>query len=397
MILAFMPLVPRAGVLSLDASPSRLMELGLLALALIAALVLAPPARLIEIASRNAGLSLVIGTFAIWAALTSVFAGKSPTGIVKAAELLAIVLVAYAGKADPNLRPASTPRIVALAVVGATLLLLAANIPIYGELLPMLPTEGEYRVRLMLGFNHPLASALLLAIGMVAVLFARLPVLVLVAYETALGTLFVLCNARGLTLAAMLAVIAAICVYARPAPRAALTLVLLLAGAAISIYLSLQEGFAARFMALAGDDATLNGRTELWSLVLRVASEHLLSGVGYFNLRYHVIDTFSWSGSAHNSFFEVLAGTGILGAALFLFFLFIWFGRTISLRDGFLIALSPILLIESMLNSILFMPGFAFFVLMMALARPLPAGSCDTALAAAAPARKLRRPQLSPT
>src|SRR5688500_17320470 len=66
MILAFMPLVPRAGVLSLDASPSRLMELGLLALALITALVLAPPARLIEVASRNAGLFLIVGSFAIW-------------------------------------------------------------------------------------------------------------------------------------------------------------------------------------------------------------------------------------------------------------------------------------------------------------------------------------------
>src|SRR5687767_15872675 len=81
MILAFMPLVPRAGALSLDASPSRLMELGLLALALVAAFILAPPARLIEIASRNAGLSIVVGSFAIWAALTTVFAGKSPTGI----------------------------------------------------------------------------------------------------------------------------------------------------------------------------------------------------------------------------------------------------------------------------------------------------------------------------
>ena len=80
----------------------------------------------------------------------------------------------------------------------------------------MLPTEGEYRVRLMLGFDHPLASALLLAIGMGAVLFARLPVLVLVAFEIALGTLFVLCNARGLTLGALLALIAAIGVSAAP-------------------------------------------------------------------------------------------------------------------------------------------------------------------------------------
>ena len=39
-------------------------------------------------------------------ALTSVFAGKSPTGIVKAAELLALVLVAYASKADPICGPA---------------------------------------------------------------------------------------------------------------------------------------------------------------------------------------------------------------------------------------------------------------------------------------------------
>ncbi|HWT32057.1 MAG TPA: hypothetical protein VN240_13670, partial [Propylenella sp.] len=86
-ILAFMPLVPRAGALSLDASPSRIMELALLGVALAMALVRAPPSRLISVVSANAGLSLVLGVFLIWAALTAIIAGRTPTGVVKAAEL----------------------------------------------------------------------------------------------------------------------------------------------------------------------------------------------------------------------------------------------------------------------------------------------------------------------
>ena len=371
-ILAFMPLVPRAGALSLDASPSRIMELALLGAALAAALVRAPPSRLIAVISANAGLALVLGTFALWAALTSIIAGRTPTGIVKAAELASVLLIAFASHADPRLRPASTPRVIVLAIVAATVILLAANIPIYGEILPLRPTEGQSRIRLMLGFNHPLGSAFLLAVGMVAAVYARFSWPVVVTIEALLVPLFLLCDARGISVGLLAAGAATIWLAARPVARAAMNVIVLVAAAAMLIFLALQETYLAKLTELAtGDAISLNGRVEVWELAWRVAMDHPLFGIGYYNLRYFVMTAFNWSGTAHNSLLEVLASTGIPGAALFLGFGLIWLTRVVSSRDGFLLALTPILLIEGNLNSILFVPSSAFLLLLLPLLSPV--------------------------
>ncbi|HWT32091.1 MAG TPA: hypothetical protein VN240_13840, partial [Propylenella sp.] len=120
--------------------------------------------------------------------------------------------------------------------------------------------------------------------------------------------------------------------------------------------------------------------------------------IGYYNLRYYVMTTFNWSGTAHNSFLEVLSSTGIPGAALFLAFGLIWLGRVVSLRDGFLLALTPILLIESNLNSILFAPSSAFLLLLVPLAAPLPVLSLaqpagDPAGPRPVPLQRIQRPR----
>lgn len=370
-ILAFMPLVPRASALSSEASPSRIMEIALLGLAFSAAVARVTASRLIAVLSANAGLFLVLLAFTVWAAVTAIVAGKSPTGVVKAAELAAVLLVAFACHADPRLRPASIPRVIALAVLAAAAILLAANIPIYGEFLPMRPTEGESRIRLFLGFNHPLASALMLAIGMVAVLFAGFRLAFLLAAEALLLPLFILCNARGLTVGIAAAALAALSLLARPVQRAALAVVSVVAALAGLVSISVHDSLLVELMAITdGDGATLNGRTELWSTILTIALEHPLTGVGYYNLRHYVLGTFHWAGAAHNSFLEILVGTGLVGGALFLGFALIWVARVASLQNGFLVALSPVMLVEAMLNSILFVPSFSFLVLLMGLAGP---------------------------
>jgi hypothetical protein len=143
-------------------------------------------------------------------------------------------------------------------------------------------------------------------------------------------------------------------------------------GAAMLLFLILQERYLARLAELAtGDAISLNGRVEVWELAWRVALEHPLFGVGYYNLRYYVMTSFNWSGTAHNSFLEVLASTGVLGAALFLAFLLMWLARAVSQRDAFLVALTPILLIEANLNSILFVPSSAFLLLLLPLLSPM--------------------------
>jgi O-antigen ligase len=371
-ILAFMPPLPRADALSLDASPARLLELALLGLAFAVSLARTRLRLLVAAAAADAPLVLIVCLYALWAALTSVVAGLSPTGVVKAAELLAFLVIALGVRADPRLGGHSGPRIVALAVAASIGLLLASNPLLHGELLPMLRTEGSTRVRLILGFSHPLTSALLLSAGLVAVLYARLSPLVTCGLALLLGLLFLLCDARGLSFGLALALASAAWMSSGRTTRAAVSLVLISAAASSALVVALDSGLQAWLAAFAWDDtSSLNGRTALWAHVMRIASEHPLFGVGYFNIRHYILDAFPWAGAAHNSFLEAWATTGMLGAGLFLAFLLLWLTRVATLRSRFLVALSPLLLVEGTLNTVVLVPNLGFIILLIAMANPV--------------------------
>lgn len=74
-----------------------------------------------------------------------------------------------------------------------------------------------------------------------------------------------------------------------------------------------------------GRDMTLSGRTDIWSDVLKIASRHPLSGVGYGGFWIGRVANIPWSeqmswvlGEGHNGYLDVYLQTGLIGVVLVL-------------------------------------------------------------------------------
>lgn len=76
-----------------------------------------------------------------------------------------------------------------------------------------------------------------------------------------------------------------------------------------------------------GRDVTFSGRTDIWRGVLEMVKEKPLLGYGFFGawrseqLVYVLEQTFAWTPSAHNSYFQCLVDLGIIGLVLFVGYL----------------------------------------------------------------------------
>lgn len=380
MVLAFMPITDRVDALSDALSPSRLVELGCIGLAVLLAGSAHLGGRSPASDRRPLALPAVTALFAMWAFVTALFSPMLMTGVVKALELLLITGAAYSVACLLSDRPDGGRTLLATGLVAAIATLLVANALRYGTPLPIMEIPTN-RPRFMLGNTHPLASALLLAMAIVFLLTSRVTLWAKLPLLLAMAILLHLCDARGSTVGTVAGVLL---VGWRQVPASPLKLLvgmtatIALAGAAVLAAIALDV--PRLVIAFVGQDLTsLNGRLGLWALVLDLYAAHPIMGVGYFNSRLFLLPSVDWAGHAHNSALEILLSTGIVGFALFALFLLLWLLALVRTGDTLLLGLTPIILVEGSLNPVVFTPGIAMFLLTTALvsARPRLAGPAE--------------------
>ena len=143
-----------------------------------------------------------------------------------------------------------------------------------------------------------------------------------------------------------------------------LSMVVILSVVAVALLLALvvmnmpQNSFVEKFLALVGRDATLTGRTSLWEGARLAAQERPLTGLGlegfwYYDsgaaqtLNENDFKPFGTKLTFHNVFWEVRVHLGLIGLAIFVFYLvwtslrllYLWF------QDGSLVNSALVLLI----------------------------------------------------
>lgn len=371
-------LAPADG-LSTAVSASRILEVVLVGASLSLGLMVNAHADRPLSRAGSAGLALVL-CFAAWALLSAFWSPLPLTGMVKALELGALAVAARCiVRATPGReaeRQAIMCNAVALALIGAILVLFCVNLVHWGTPFYFKTSEDLFyqgldsvpsRVRLQLGYSHPLVGALLLALTTIFVLNSTFPAAVKVCTAAVLCVLLWLCDARGITAALGFSLLLLVVLRARPSLLTAwATGALLVAGVGGAVLVLASADMDTISRHLAGEEVTsLNGRTGLWAYALHLAVQHPLLGVGYFGTRVYLLEAFPFAGHTHNSFLEAFLGTGIIGISLLVIFVGLGLARLIRTRDPLLGACFPLILIEGNLDPVLFVPSFGMFIFML--------------------------------
>jgi len=117
----------------------------------------------------------------------------------------------------------------------------------------------------------------------------------------------------------------------------------------------------------------LSGRLDLWSYTLERVMERPILGVGYEAGRYILLEYAPWAGIAHNSFLEVLIGTGVVGFVVILIICAAVLRTIARTRDALLVGLTLYMLFYGMTNPVLFVPGYGMALLTIAIVRAVRA------------------------
>ena len=376
-LLAYMPILGRADPTSSALSISRVLELLFLTCGGLAAYALRGRKRYRPLPTAMFWLSMVVVVFAAWAMVTSLIGPFVLIGLVKALQLMAICFIASEVAQDLSMgrqkAGVTAADIIVLSVVAVVALLILSNILVLGTPLPMSQVDDwpsvDPRPRLILGDNHPLSSALLLAIGVISCLNATMPMALRLPMLLGLGGLLYLCNARGIAAGCTLGVLFSLFCRLPRSPYKLLAIVVGLCAitAAIGAVL-LTQSIDDLVVSLVGRDAfTLNSRIGLWSFLLAHVPDHPVLGVGYYSTRAYSLEAFPFAGHAHNSAIEVLFSTGLVGAALFALFIGFLLFVLAAMPSPLLIGVAPIVFFEGSLNPVLFQPGVGMFLLMIIL------------------------------
>jgi O-antigen ligase len=376
-LLAYLPFLDRPDPTSVSVSKSRVAELLLLAAAMAGGIALRGRRRRAAASSAAFLLITLVTSFSFWAMVTSFWGLLLLTGLIKAFELLATCFVAFqvAAAARASAPPMRSPIsiVILLSVIVVLAVLIVSNLVLQGAPLPLSHVaawpSNDGRPRLLLGANHPLTSALLLAFGVICCIDAeqmwtlKLPLLI------CLGWLLQLCDARGIGAGCIVGIVLSFSLKLPRSPYKLLLIAFVLSAmvlVAVTILLSGQVEDVV--VGVAGNDVfSLNSRVGLWSYVLERVPDNPLMGVGYYSTRSYVLTAFPFAGHAHNSAIEVLFSTGLIGLSCFILFLVLWAYALVKTTDRLLIGVSPIALIEGSLDPILFTPGIGMFLFSLVL------------------------------
>jgi O-antigen ligase len=380
MVLGFVPLVPPVDALEGGMTSRGIIEFSLI-LAALASLGMYLKAQGVFSFDLRSPSFLLISMFSFWGALSSIWSPNPVLTIAKSMELWCISLAALmivtlavrSRMADGRLET-----ILGLSMVVVIGGLLIANIFYWGKPLPStgdasLPLDllGQEvsleRPRLILGYEHPLLTADLLALPVLCLFASNLRTVLKAILIPCLLILFWLTDARGPTGGLIVAMVALAVGKLRRNDVRAIAIMLVIS-AAVAAALVFQDRLPVALKPLLTDDvSTLNSRTELWSGSLKHVLAQPILGTGYYASRYVLIKDFQWAGHAHNSFLEVQITTGLVGLLILLAFVGYVLKESLATRNALLVGVTLYCLIQGMLNPLFFNPGLVMFVLTIAL------------------------------
>jgi len=378
-VLAFVPLVPPVEALEGGMTTRGIIEFGLIlaALALLAIYLKLQGAFSFEV--RTPGF-LVISLFVVWGMLSCLWSLNPTLTIAKAAELwclaLAALMIVTIGRRS-NFSEGRLETILAFSMIAVICGLIVSNLYYWGKPLPntgdeslpldLLGQDFSERPRLILAYQHALATADLLALPIICLFVSDRSKLTKAVLSAGLLALFWLADARGPAIA-LIAALAALSLLKLRRNSVRAIAVMLTTSFVLAGVLLFHERLPAAIRPFMTDDVyTLNSRTELWSHTVTEVLARPILGTGYYASRYVLIKDFSWAGHAHNSFLEIALTTGLIGLLILAGFVFFICTELFATRSPLLVGVTLYCLIQGMLNPQFFSPCLAMFVLTIAL------------------------------
>jgi len=381
-LLAFIPLTPPVDAIKGGGLTARgMIEFGLILAGILLMAGYARSKNLPWFDLRSPSF-LLVSAFVFWAVVSSLWSVNPMLAIAKGLELWAVTISAamFVKLSGRTHEPDRIEKIMAWSLIAVLVIALFGNFIFWGKLLPSSgddslplylmgdePPALAERPRLMLAYAHPLLTGDLLALSIVSLFVIPVNKLLKATAIILLSLLLWMTDARGPTIALVVALIAMLVVKIRSTSVKATVLALVIS-LALGIALVFQDNLLKPFQALLTDDVyTLNSRTELWTSVFRHIAARPIIGYGYYASRYLLMKDFIWGGHAHNSLLEVLLTTGLIGLTIVGAYLAYLFSAIIRTRDCLLLGVAVYTLIQGMLNPLLFTPGLPMFVLTVAL------------------------------
>ena len=312
---------------------------------------------------------LLAGAFGIWA-FASAFWSPSPIlSTAKALEYMLLVVTFGTIVASVDRSATSSQRvaaIVATAMTTVVILYLFLNLAEFGTLLRFVE-RADRGARLTLFHAGPLESADVISLAVIAVavvrgsLSWRLPLLAV------LIVLVALTKSIGPGLGLVTALLAIFWLNLGATNRVVAILILALVCVLGLFSFDLIRSDLQVSPAMMKTLTTINGRIPLWDYALALAWEKPLAGHGFYAARFLLLDRFTWAGTAHNAFIDVLLTTGVVGLVLLIAFTSYVAARALHLKNSMLIGFTIYSLTHAMTDYTIFSPGVIFMTLLLAI------------------------------
>jgi len=373
-LIAFIPMI-KSDTMDTGLTPGRVIELFLLAVGCttIGITSLVRPGWMVRM--DRASLAVMVA-FCGMAFISAVWSPLRVLTAAKSIEMLCITAAAtmagsWAAVYAPSRRQMAT--ILALSLVSTIFFFLLVNVPINGTPIPMTADTG--RSRLFFGTSHPLETADMIALAMIAVIASRLngfflktPILLF------LGGLFFLTQPRGAAGGFLCAItLMATFKIKRVDLRIAVFVLLFLLMASVAA--ALGPDLYKLYNKFSPDDAdTLNGRTQLWQFAISQIAQKPILGWGYYASRFLLLDLFYWAGHCHNAYLEAAMSLGVFGIILIIALTVRVVKVALRTHDPLLLGVAGYCYSVSMLDPLLLTPSFPMVVLLVAL---MTAGATD--------------------
>lgn len=374
---AFLPVMEGYDPLREGLTARRAYELGLLVMATALAVVHGSPRGLRRLEFPRPEVYVLL-TFALLGLASASWSPNPILTLAKAGQLVLIVLgttslVPLFRKNGQLLD--DLPGLAGISTLVVLVAYLVLNYFLWGAFLASV-TTWEGGTRLVLGYAHTLAAGNFASLGTVCLmasnrsagarLILAVPLLLVVWLASARGP------AAGLIAAAM------VLVLLRFGSRARLRYALQLAFVAtLSVWLLIAIGGLISPRDVAGivehwrpeSIVGISGRWDLWRFTLDQVRDRPFLGVGYEAGRYVLLRYAPFAGVAHNSFLDVLVGTGFLGFTLLVVFSIELVRMIWWTRDPLLAGLATYAYVYAMTNPIIFVPSTGMILVTLAVIR----------------------------